>query len=116
MPTMDVGGVEKNLINIANYLIKKFDKISLITISNKFKNKFDNKIEIISFRSKFWNLFSKRKKFILCLYILILQILKNKNVIVLCFQGNIYCTLLCKIFGIKIIVRSNTAPDGWSKG
>lgn len=112
---MDVGGVEKNLINISNYLIKKVDKISLITISNKFKNKFDNKIEIISLKSKFWNLFSKRKKFILCLYLLILQILKNKNVIVFCFQGNIYCTLLCKIFGIKIIVRSNTAPDGWSK-
>ena len=115
MPTMDIGGVEKNLINIANYLIKKFDKISLITISNNFKNKFDHKIKFISLKSKFWDSLGKRKKFILCLYLLFLQILKNKNVVVLSFQGNIYCTLLCKLFGIKIIVRSNTAPDGWSK-
>ena len=33
----------------------------------------------------------------------------------LCFQGNIYCTLLCKLLGVKIIVRSNSAPDGWGQ-
>ena len=114
MPTMEVGGVEKNLINISNYLVTKFDNISLITISNKFKKKFNNKIKIISLKSKFWDSLGKRKKFILCLFILLIQILKNNNIVVLCFQGNIYCTLLCKLFGVKIIVRSNTAPDGWS--
>ena len=114
MPTMEIGGVEKNLINISNYLVTKFDKISLITISNKFKYKFNNKIKLISLGSKFWNSIGKRKKYILCLFILLKQIFKNRNIIVLCFQGNIYCTLLCKLFGVKIIVRSNTSPDGWS--
>ena len=115
MPIIEIGGVEKNLINISNFLVKKIDNISLITISNKYKNKFDNKINLISFRSKFWNFLGKRKKFFLCLILLLIQILKNNNVVVLSFQGNIYCTLLCKLLGIKIIVRSNTAPDGWSK-
>tara|TARA_B100000035_G_scaffold34772_1_gene26394 strand:- start:1136 stop:2233 length:1098 start_codon:yes stop_codon:yes gene_type:complete len=115
MPIMEVGGVEKNLINIANHLIKRFNKISLITLSNKFKNKFDKKIEFISFKSYFLRSFGKRKSFILCLYLLFLQILKNRNVVVLCFQGNIYCTFLCKLLGVRVIVRSNTSPDGWSK-
>jgi len=115
MPTMNTGGVEKNLINIANYLIKKYDDISIITLSKNYQKKFDKRIRFISLRLKLINYISKRKKFLLCLYLLFLQILKNKNVIVLCFQGNIYCTLLCKILGIKIIVRSNTSPDGWSK-
>ena len=29
------------------------------------------------------------------------------------FQANIYCIILCKILGIKIIVRSNSSPSGW---
>ena len=43
------------------------------------------------------------------------KILTDRNVIVLCFQGNAYCILMCKILGIKVIVRSNSSPSGWSK-
>ena len=116
MPSIEGGGVEKNLFIISNYLVDKINDISLITISNSFKNKFNKKIRFISFRSKFWDSLGRRKKFVLSLILLILEILKNRNILVLCFQGNIYCTLLCRIFGIKIIVRSNSAPDGWSQG
>ena len=31
------------------------------------------------------------------------------------FQANIYCILICKLFSIKIISRSNSAPIGWSQ-
>ena len=41
--------------------------------------------------------------------------MKDRNTLVFSFQGNVYCTLLCKLLGIKIIVRSNSAPDGWSQ-
>ena len=51
----------------------------------------------------------------MCLFLLFFEILKNKNVIVLSFQGNVYCTLLCKLLGVKVIVRSNTSPEGWSQ-
>ena len=30
------------------------------------------------------------------------------------FQANIYAILICKIFFVKIITRSNSAPFGWS--
>ena len=36
MPTIEEGGVEKNLFIISNYLIEKISNISLITISKKF--------------------------------------------------------------------------------
>ncbi len=52
MPSMEGGGVEKNLITIANYFIKKYPKISLITYDNKFNHLFDKKIEIINVENK----------------------------------------------------------------
>ena len=38
MPSIDGGGVEKNLIIIGNYLSKKIDDIVLITFDSKFNN------------------------------------------------------------------------------
>ena len=35
MPSIEDGGVEKNLFLISNFLIKKFNNVSLITVSNK---------------------------------------------------------------------------------
>jgi len=115
MPSIEVGGVEKNLFIISNYLSEKLKKVSLITISNNHKKKFNSKIHIISPKDNTWNSTSKRIKFLISLYLLFLEILKNRNIVVLCFQGNIYCTLLCKLFRIIIIVRSNSSPSGWSQ-
>ena len=39
----------------------------------------------------------------------------NKNITVFCFQGLAYCTILCKIFSTKIVIRSNSSPAGWSQ-
>ncbi len=115
MPTIGDGGVEKNLYIISNYLIDKINDVSLITISKKYKKKFNRRIKFISLKYDFWDNVGRRKKFFLGLYLLFLQIIKNRNTVVLCFQGNLYCTLLCKLLGIKIIVRSNSSPEGWSQ-
>ena len=37
MPSIEGGGVEKNLFIICNYLASKFQKLSIITISKKYK-------------------------------------------------------------------------------
>lgn len=112
-PSIEGGGVEKNLFIISNFLNKNIKNVSIITISKKFRNKFDKQIEFISLKSNFWDTIGRRKKFFLALFLLFIEFLKNRNILVLCFQGNIYCTLLCKLLRIKIIVRSNSAPDGW---
>ena len=113
IPSIEGGGVEKNLFIISDYLKDKVRDISLITISKKFKNKFSPKIRFISPNLNFWDKLGRRKKFFVALFLLFIEILRSRNILVFCFQGNIYCTLLCKLLGIKIIVRSNSAPDGW---
>tara|TARA_B100001564_G_scaffold101186_1_gene83297 strand:- start:1900 stop:2991 length:1092 start_codon:yes stop_codon:yes gene_type:complete len=115
IPSIEGGGVEKNLFIISNYLKDKVKNISVITVSNKFKNKFIGKIEFISPKADFWNTIGRGKKFFVGLFLLFLEILKNRNVLVFSFQGNVYCTLLCKLLGIRVIVRSNSAPNGWSQ-
>ena len=63
MPTIDVGGVEKNFIIISNYLSKKFKNISVITTSENKRHKFSKNIIFISFG--YFNIikFSRRLKF-----------------------------------------------------
>ena len=114
IPSIEGGGVEKNLFIISNYLKHKIKNISVITISNRFKNRFLGKINFISPKADFWNSIGRGKKILVGLFLLFLEILKDRNILVFCFQGNVYCTLLCKLLGIKIIIRSNSAPDGWS--
>ena len=113
MPSIEGGGVEKNLFLISNYLANHFDNISLISLSKKYQKKFDKKIKFITLKSNFWDNFGRRKKFLISIFLLIKEILK-KDTVVFSFQGNIYCTLICKIFFTKIIVRSNSSPEGWS--
>ena len=115
IPSIEGGGVEKNLFIISNYLKDKINNISVISISNKYKNKFNNKIKFISPKADFWNSIGRRKKFFVGLFLLFFEILKDRNTLVFSFQGNVYCTLLCKLLGIKVIVRSNSAPDGWAQ-
>ena len=114
MPSMEGGGVEKNIILISNYLSKYLDNISLITFDNKFNNEFDNKIKIINHTNKRLNV-TKYYKYFICLINLAKLILTNKNVSVFSFQANIYALILCKLLNVKIIVRSNSSPIGWSK-
>ena len=52
MPSMDGGGVEKNIIIIGNYLSKYIDNIVLITFDDKFNKFFKKKIKIINFEKK----------------------------------------------------------------
>ena len=114
MPSIEGGGVEKNLFIISNYLSTQLKGITLITISKKYNHLFKN-IKIINAKSNFWNNFNRRVKYIICLIILIKIFLKDKNYVVLAFQANLYCTIICKLFNIKIIIRSNSSPSGWSK-
>ena len=115
MPSIEGGGVEKNLFIISNYLSSKLKGVTLITASKKFNN-FFKKVRIINPKSNLWSNFNRRTKYIVCLIILMKLIYKDKNYVVFAFQANLYCTIICKLFGIKIIIRSNSSPSGWSKG
>jgi len=114
MPSMEGGGVEKNIIIIANYLAKNLKDISLITFDKKFNKKFNKKIKIINSNYSKQKRYSKYFKYLISIYLLIKEIIKSKKVLVFCFQANMYCIILSKIFNFNIIVRSNSSPSGWS--
>ena len=114
MPSIEGGGVEKNLFIISNYLSNKLKNTTIITSTNKFNNKFNN-INIINPSFRFKKHYGRKLRYFFCLLLLIKLIFKqNKNVLVLAFQANLYCAIICKIFNVKIITRSNSSPSGWS--
>jgi len=114
MPSFEGGGVEKNLILVANFFAKKQIELKLITVSKKYKKNFNNKVSFIYPNSHIWDKFGRIPKYLISLYLLFLEYLKDKNFIVFCFQGNIFCILFCKFFKIKIVIRPNSFPTGWS--
>ena len=113
IPSIEQGGVEKNLFLISNFLATKINKVKLITASNDHKQL--KKINIVGPKSKIWPNTSRYLKYFICLVILFKLFLKNRNYVVFAFQANLYCIIICKLFGIKIIVRSNTSSIGWSQ-
>ncbi len=115
MPSIEDGGVEKNFFIISNYLSEKFKNVGVISISKKIRSKLKPKINLISLKNNYYDGIGRRKKFFICLLLLVREIILNRNIVVLCFQGNIYCTLLCKLFLVKVIIRANTSPSGWSQ-
>jgi glycosyltransferase involved in cell wall biosynthesis len=114
MPSVEGGGVEKNFFIISNYLANKLDKILLITAEKNLSKKIKN-IDIVYPRSNFWRNKARFRKYIICIFLLIKILLKNRNILVFTFQANLYAILVCKLFGISIISRSNSSPSGWSK-
>ena len=115
IPHIRGGGVEKNFFIITNYLAKKIKNISVITVNREYKNKLDKNIEIISPKTTQWKDSWIYIKYLISIFLLIKTIIYNKNYLVFSFQANWYAILIVKFFGGKIITRSNTAPEGWSK-
>ena len=114
MPSIDGGGVEKNLIIISNYLSKKIEDIVLITFDSKFNNNFNKNIKIINAIKKNRREYSKYYKYFQCLLLLYKEIRRKKS-LVFAFQANIYCCIMSLLLGFKLITRSNSSPSGWSK-
>ncbi len=116
-PELGGGGVEKNLFLIANYFSSKFQKVSIISLSPEYKNKFKKNVKFIAPVSKFWiGIKNRQLKIIISLFLLVKYYFDNPKFTVLSFNGNLYCCLICKILGIKVILRSNASITGWSKG
>ena len=114
MPSMDGGGVEKNIILISNFLSKNIKELILITFDNRFNDKFSKKINIINYKKKTNKRYSKYYKYFFCLLLLSKELIFNKNASVLAFQANIYAIILSKLLRFEIIIRSNSSPTGWT--
>tara|TARA_A100001015_G_scaffold249429_1_gene287338 strand:+ start:1980 stop:3077 length:1098 start_codon:yes stop_codon:yes gene_type:complete len=116
IPSIEDGGVEKNLFIISNYLNDHGISIELLTSNFDKFYKFNKGIKYIGTRSIFWQKKSRIIKYLICLLTLFINLIRRKDKpLIFAFQANIYAILVSKILNTKIITRSNSAPAGWSK-
>ena len=115
-PSIEDGGVEKNLYNLTNFLVGKLSNISIITVNRNKKKKFKKGINFISPKSNLWINSNRIIKTFISIILFIIFLLKEKNKItIFSFNSNVYAILLAKLFNCKIIIRSNASPQGYSE-
>ena len=90
-PSIEDGGVEKNLYLIANKLSNNF-KISVITANKDKKKNFNKKIKFIS--PKYINLNNTHRliKSFYCFF-LIINNYQNKNKVLISYESNIFAII-----------------------
>ena len=115
IPSIEDGGVEKNLFIILNYLKLKIKNIHLLTFDDSKKKYFNNKIKIINPIFNFSFFKGRYPKYILCLLLFLKILIFDRNYLVLSFQANIYVLIISKFFNLKVISRSNSSSAGWSQ-
>ena len=69
MPHLSIGGVEKNLFILSNFLITKIKNISIITTNKEIKNKLDKRIKIISLKTNLFNNSHVYIKYTICVFL-----------------------------------------------
>ena len=112
IPSIENGGVEKNLELISNYLAKKKELNLAIVASFKNKNFIFNKnIKFYTFNSKFNKIFNTRFSRTILAALQLLRFCFKKKTIIFSFQSNIFAIIFAKIFNKKIIIRLNTSPE-----
>lgn len=116
IPSIEDGGVEKNLYIVTNFLTNYIDNINVVTFNRNKKKKFNNKVNFICTNFSNKKNYGRYFKYFFCLILLVKEILNNKkNCLVFSWQANIYSIIVCYFLRIKIISRSNSSPSGWSK-
>tara|TARA_B100002051_G_C16650137_1_gene593503 strand:- start:75 stop:1157 length:1083 start_codon:yes stop_codon:yes gene_type:complete len=106
IPSIEGGGVEKNLYLLIKYLPKQIGKIHVITAKKKNSN-FKN-VKFICPTSNYWNKKNRTLKNIICVYLLIKNFWSSKAVI-LSFQSNLTSIIISKIFRFRVLIRLNTS-------
>ena len=112
-PSIEEGGVEKNLINICNN-ISQFQRVTLVTANTNKKKKFNKNIEFVSPKKNKFNNQARLIKSLISI-ILLIRNYKKKPTTLISFQSNIFAIIISKILGYKIIIRSNQSPIFYAK-
>ena len=111
IPSIENGGVEKNLYLLLEYFSKKFKKINLVTTSSTLKNsRFKKNIKLIRPKLSTWNKKSRIYQYLICFYLL-LKFFRNKKITILSFQANVFVIIASFFLNSKVIIRLNTSID-----
>ena len=112
IPSIETGGVEKNLYEILNYFKKKFSNIYFVSadrvklsINNKKNFTFLNK-KNVKFRKRLFKSF-------FCFFLL-LKYFRNERILIFSFQSNFFVFILSFLIDAKLIFRLNTSLEKYS--
>ena len=115
-PSLEIGGLTKNLFSLVNSLSEKKYNIIFITFNNINNNKlgnklysFNKKIRVITPKMKF-KTNSRYLKYFFCFFVLLKNLYRNDNLLI-SFQSNVLAVIAAKMMNSKIIIRCNTAPS-----
>ena len=70
IPSIEDGGVEKNLFEVSNYFNKKKINLEILTCNNNMAAKFSDGIKFIGTKNTFWQNRYKPIKYVVCLLLL----------------------------------------------
>ena len=102
-PSLEDGGVEKNLFLVSNYLNSEKYLIEVLTCNNDKLKKFSKGIKFIGTKNTFWQNRNRKIKYLICLKILFFNLLfRSDRPLIFAFQANIYAVLVAKILNVKI--------------
>ncbi len=110
-PSIEGGGVEKNIEMISNHLSNKYKK-RIYFVSYDYSLKLNKSINFVRPIIKL-NIKNRLFKYLICIISLLNFYKNNKNFVIFSFQANVYAILVAKILNLKIIVRANAAPHKW---
>ena len=109
-PSIEIGGVEKNLYKVINFFAQKNIDLYLVTSNKNLKAKFHKRIKILNYSIGDFN-YPYFFKIILCYLNYLFKFGLKKNNVFVVFQSNLYFILLAKLTGNKVVARSNAAPN-----
>ena len=108
IPSIEDGGVEKNLFEVSNYLSNHQINVEILSCNIDTSTRFSKAIKFIGTKNKFWLNKNRTIKYFVCLTILFFNLIKRKKKpLVFAFQANIYATIIAKILNTKIITITN---------
>ena len=115
-PSLEIGGLTKNLFSLINSLSQKNYNIIFLTYDNISENKvgsklysFNDKIKVVTPKIKI-KTNSRYVKYIFCFFLLFKYLHRNDSLLI-SFQSNVLAILASKITNSKIVIRCNTAPS-----
>ncbi len=114
-PSIDHGGVEKNLFLLTNFFNQNLKNVIVITSDFRDKKYFGKGIKVLTPPKNFFKVKNRFLKNMICIIILLNHIFRNNKFLLLSFNANLYATIIAKLFSIKILIRINASYKLWAK-
>ncbi len=110
IPSIEYGGVEKNLYILIDYLKKIYPQIFIVTASKINKKVNQKNVKVIRPKYNFWDRKSRLLKSLISSYLMIKRF-KKREILVVSFQSNIFSIIVSRLMIWPIIIRLNTSPE-----